>query len=250
MRNSIFVSSTSSASLFRILLAESRSKCCIVSFSCNGREKVFWSQLNALLNWVHVISFPWIWRHLGLPLLLLFSISFRIFLILCCSITNWSKSVTLIASYFCFQLISGNWLTIFYNKHCRQASGKPILESVLDTVNCLKKSNWLDMKILLAQYHWKLLKANIFVNCSLWSSENHEHHKYIWNGIVLQGKSQLGMKKLNCKQQWKLVCDFEVSLHVLNFIIYDWSVHLLTCQNQIKVFMVFFFFFTRTVISE
>ena len=102
------------------------------------------------------------------------------------------------------------------------------------------------MKMLLAQYHWKLLKANIFVNCSLWSSEHHEHHKYIWNGIVLKGKSQLGMKKLNCKQQWKLVCDFEVSLHVLNFIIYDWSVHLLTCQNQIKVFMVFFFFYSHS----
>lgn len=156
MRNSIFVSSTSSASLFRILLAESRSKCCMVSFSCNGREKVFWSQLKALLNWVHVISFPWIWRNLGLPLLLLFSMLFCIFLILCCSITNWSKSVTLIASYFCFQLISGNWLTIFYNKHCRQASGKPILESVLDTFNCLKQAIGLTWK-----YYW----LNIIENC-------------------------------------------------------------------------------------
>lgn len=54
-------------------------------------------------------------------------------------------------------------------------------------------------------------------------------------------KKSIRNEKLNCKQQWKLVCDFEVSLHVLNFIIYDWSVHLLTRQNQIKVFMVFFF---------
>ena len=58
------------------------------------------------------------------------------------------------------------------------------------------------------------------------------------------------MKKLKCKQQWKSVCDFVVSLHVLNFIIYDWSVHLLTCQNQIKVFMIFFFLLAQQYLNN
>ena len=190
MRNSIFVSSTSSASLFRILLAESRSKCCMVSFSCNGREKVFWSQLKALLNWVHVISFPWIWRHLGLPLLLLFSMLFCIFLILCCSITNWSKSATIIASYFCFQLISGNWLTIFYNKHCRQTSGKPALESVLDTFNCLKKAIGLTWK-----YYW----LNIIENClmEIFLSIAHCEAQKTMNTINIYGMVLCCKEKVN-----------------------------------------------------
>lgn len=83
IRNSILVSRTSSASLFLILLAESSSKCCKVNFSWRGREKFFWSQLEALLNWSQVIYFPLIVRHLDLPVMLLFSILLRIFLILC-----------------------------------------------------------------------------------------------------------------------------------------------------------------------
>ena len=34
-----------------------------------------------------------------------------------------------------------------------------------------------------------------------------------------QGKSQLGIRKLIHKQQWKLVCGFDVGLTVLNFIV-------------------------------
>lgn len=34
-----------------------------------------------------------------------------------------------------------------------------------------------------------------------------------------QGKGQLGIRKLNHKQQWKLVCGFDVGLTVLKFIV-------------------------------
>ena len=33
------------------------------------------------------------------------------------------------------------------------------------------------------------------------NQENSEHLKYLRNAIVLQGKSQSGVKKLNCKQE-------------------------------------------------
>ena len=84
IKKSILESSTSSASLFLIMLAESRSKCWTVSFSCSGRLQLCWSQLKASLNWLQVIHFPPILRHLGLPFLLLFWILFLIFLMLCC----------------------------------------------------------------------------------------------------------------------------------------------------------------------
>ena len=115
---------------------------------------------------------------------------FCIFLILCCSITNWSKSVTLIASYFCFQLISGNWLTIFYNKHCRQASGKPALESVLDTVNCLKKAIGLTWK-----YYW----LNIIENClkQIFLSIAHCEAQKTMNTINIYGMVLCCKEKVN-----------------------------------------------------
>ena len=33
------------------------------------------------------------------------------------------------------------------------------------------------------------------------NQENCEHQKNIWNVIVMQEKSQLGVRKLNCKQE-------------------------------------------------
>ena len=39
--------------------------------------------------------------------------------------------------------------------------------------------------------------------------------------IVFEGKSQLGMRTLNRKQQWWLVCDFVACLHVLIFVVID-----------------------------
>ena len=47
--------------------------------------------------------------------------------------------------------------------------------------------------------------------------ENREHQKYFWNVIVVQEKSQSGMRKLNCKQERELVRGFVACLHVLIF---------------------------------
>ena len=35
--------------------------------------------------------------------------------------------------------------------------------------------------------------------------ENHEHRRYFWNVIVLQEKSQSGMRKLNCMEERVLI---------------------------------------------
>ena len=50
--------------------------------------------------------------------------------------------------------------------------------------------------------------------------ENHEHQKYFWNVIVLQEKSQSGIRRLNRKQEHLfniLVCGFVASSHILMF---------------------------------
>ena len=64
--------------------------------------------------------------------------------------------------------------------------------------------------------------------------ENREHQKYSWNVIVLQEKSQSGMKKLNCKQQRELVCGSVVCSHVLIF-----AVIYLNTINILEIFQVF-----------
>ena len=38
--------------------------------------------------------------------------------------------------------------------------------------------------------------------------ENHEHQRYFWNVIVLQEKSQSGMRKLNHMEEHSLVWGF------------------------------------------
>ena len=53
--------------------------------------------------------------------------------------------------------------------------------------------------------------------------------------LIQQGKGQLGIRKLNNKQQQKLVCGFDVGLTVLNFIVI--GLYTMTRQNKIKGFM-------------
>ena len=91
IKNSILSSSTSSAKWFLIFEAGSRLKCWSVNFSCRGRLKDFWSQLKASLKYCQVTFLPFIIRHRGLPLALLFSILFLIFFMLC-----WEKKNKLI----------------------------------------------------------------------------------------------------------------------------------------------------------
>ena len=40
------------------------------------------------------------------------------------------------------------------------------------------------------------------LECLQSNRENCKHQKYFWNVIVLQEKSQSGMRKLNCKQEY------------------------------------------------
>ena len=49
---------------------------------------------------------------------------------------------------------------------------------------------------------WTLLSVqrHTDIQLLLWNSENHKHQKYLWNEIKLQGKSQLGTRKLNHNQ--------------------------------------------------
>ena len=90
IRNNTFASIISSASLFLIILAESKFKCWMVNFSCSGSEKLCWSQSKALRNCFHVIVFPPILRHLGFPFLLLLYMLFLIFFMLCCCIHEYN----------------------------------------------------------------------------------------------------------------------------------------------------------------
>lgn len=83
-RNNILASIISSASLFLMILAESKFKCWMVNFSCSGSEKLCWSQSKALRNCFQVIDFPPILRHLGFPFLLLLYMLSLIFFMLCC----------------------------------------------------------------------------------------------------------------------------------------------------------------------
>ena len=58
--------------------------------------------------------------------------------------------------------------------------------------------------------------------------------RIIWNVIVLQEKSQSGMRKLNHQQERLLVCGFLTSLHVLIFAV-------IGCNtiNILEIFQVF-----------
>lgn len=49
---------------------------------------------------------------------------------------------------------------------------------------------------------WTLLGVQRHTDIQLLTlnSENHEHQKYLWNEIKLQGKTQFGMRKLNHNQ--------------------------------------------------
>ena len=89
-RNNILASIISSASLFLMILAESKFKCWMVNFSCSGSEKLCWSQSKTLWNYFHVIDFPPILRHLGFPFFLLLYMLFLIFFMLCCWIHEYN----------------------------------------------------------------------------------------------------------------------------------------------------------------
>ena len=54
--------------------------------------------------------------------------------------------------------------------------------------------------------------------------ENCEHQKYLWNVIVLQEKSQLGVSKLSCNQELSLVCGFVASVDFLIFAVIGYIV--------------------------
>ena len=94
IKNSILLSSTSSARWFLILAAGSISKCKGVSRSCRGSEQLDWSQLKASSNIFQVTLLPSIIKHLGFLLSLLFSTLFRIFLKLCWGLKSLFLNIT------------------------------------------------------------------------------------------------------------------------------------------------------------
>ena len=63
------------------------------------------------------------------------------------------------------------------------------------------------------------------------NQENCEHQKFFQNAIVLQEKSQSGIRKLNRKQERYLVCGFVASSHVLIFAVMG--------RNTITIFEIF-----------
>ena len=67
----------------------------------------------------------------------------------------------------------------------------------------------------------------------MWNLQKHEHQKYFWNYVtVLQVKSSSG-RKLDCKQQWKLVCAFVgYYLHVIVFTSIYWSYNTINIPNS------------------
>ena len=61
--------------------------------------------------------------------------------------------------------------------------------------------------------------------------------RIIWNVIVLQEKSQSGMRKLNHEQEHQLVCGFVASSHVLIFAVI--GANTINIPEIFQVFMLF-----------
>lgn len=75
------------------------------------------------------------------------------------------------------------------------------ITSVHGLVSYPMRCKW-NKQLLLINDYFHLINDNLHLQSILLSnSENHEHQKYLWNVIVQQGKSQLGLRKLNCEQQ-------------------------------------------------